>query len=91
MFRFVMQQILNGVTNVRVICDDILVFGKTQRQHKEALREVIKRLSASGLTLNKAKCELNKSELEFYGHVFSAKGIKIQPKRIETIIKMKAP
>ena len=39
MLQFVMQQILNGVTNVRVICDDILVFGKSQRQNNEALRE----------------------------------------------------
>ena len=28
---FVMQRILNCITNVRVICDDILVFGKSQR------------------------------------------------------------
>ena len=44
MVQFVTQQILNGITNVRIICDDNLVFGQSQRQHKKALREVIKRL-----------------------------------------------
>ena len=84
MFQFIMQQILN-------ICDDILVFGKSQRQHNEVLWDVIKSKSESGLTLNKAKYKLNKSELEFCGHVFSAKGVKIQPKRVETNMNMKAP
>ena len=77
-----------GVKNVS---DDILVYGKTQMEHDNSLRTVLKRLIESGLTLNKAKCELNKSELEFFGHVFSANGVCIDPKRIEAINKMEPP
>ena len=60
-------------------------------EHDNSLRTVLKRLIESGLTLSKVKCELNKSELEFFGHVFSADGVRIVPNRIEAINKMEPP
>ena len=70
------------------VSDDVLVYGKT---HDNSLRTVLKRLIESGIILNKAKCKLNKSELEFFGHVFSADGVRIDPKRIAAINKIEPP
>ena len=55
------------------------------------LRAVIERLADSGLMLNKNKCELNRTQLEFYRLLFTQEGVKISPSRLETIKKMKAP
>ena len=91
MFQAVMQQVLNGLQGVRCICDDILVYGRSQAEHDRNLLAVINRLLESGLTLNKGKCLLNQPELEWYGHVFSAEGLRIHPRRIDAIKKMKPP
>ncbi|CAB3993644.1 Hypothetical predicted protein [Paramuricea clavata] len=56
------------------ISDDILVFGKTQKEHDQALAAVFQRLRERGLTLNKLKCEYSKNSLEFFGYVFGADG-----------------
>ena len=73
-FQHTIAQVLNDIPGVKNVSDDILVYGKTQMEHDNSLRTVLKRLIESGLTLNKAKYELNKSELEFFGYVFSANG-----------------
>jgi len=90
-FQAVMQQVLNSLQGVRCICDDILVYGRSQAEHDHNLRAVINRLLESGLTLNKAKCLLSQPELEWYGHVFSAEGLRVHPRRIDAIKQMNPP
>jgi len=47
----------------------------------------VKRLAPqdNNLRLNKDKCEFSKSEVSFYGHIFSSSGIKPDPKKVEAI------
>ena len=37
------------------------------------------------MCLNKDKCSFSKTEVMFYSHVFSAEGIKPDPKKVEAI------
>ena len=67
------------------INDDIIVFGSTVMQHDKALHAVVRRLQDRGLTLNSDKCAFKKAQLEFSGHVFSASGMKPDPKKVEAI------
>jgi len=80
-----MQQVLSGLQGVRSICVEVLVYGRSQAEHDHNLRAVIDRLLDSGLTLNKAKFLLSQLELEWYGHVFSAEGLRVHPRRIDAI------
>ena len=61
-----MQQILSGIPNVINICDDRLIRGQSQKEHDIALNAVIERLVDKGLTLNKSKCKLNQTEVNFF-------------------------
>ena len=79
---------IQGVIN---ISDDIIVFGETQEKHNEALEAVLRRLLSVGLTVNKEKCEFNKKSLEFFGFVFSRKGISPDPRKVKTIHEAKPP
>ena len=79
---------IQGVIN---ISDDIIVFGETQEKHDEALEAVFRRLLSVGLTVNKEKCEFNKKSLEFFGFVFSRKGISPDPRKVKTIQEAKPP
>ncbi|CAB4017703.1 Hypothetical predicted protein, partial [Paramuricea clavata] len=69
----------------------ILVFGKTRKEHDQALAAVFQRLRECGLTLNKLKCEYSKNSLEFFGYVFGADGMAPDPKKVQDILNLKAP
>jgi len=90
-FQHTLSQVLQGIQGVKNISDDIIVYGVSQEAHDASLREVIIRLLEHGLTLNKAKCQLNQWRLKFFGHIFSASGVSVDPKRIETITAMEPP
>ena len=66
---------------------DIIVFGKTQAEHDSSLQATLKRLQQRGAKMNNGKCIFSVHEL-FFGHVFSAQGIKADPKTIDTILGM---
>jgi len=52
-----MEGILQGIPNVSIYIDDILVTGDTEASHLETLSKVLDRLQAAGLKLKKSKCE----------------------------------
>jgi transposase InsO family protein len=72
-----LELVLSGLKGCFNLADDVLVFGATQEEHDANLHAVLKRLEASGLTLNATKCEISKSEIDFFGLHFSAQGISI--------------
>jgi len=90
-FQNTIAQVLHGIPGVKNISDDIIVFGATPEAHDKSLRAVITRLLENGLTLNMHKCELNQKRLEFFWHIFTADGVSVDPKRIDTIQKMQPP
>ncbi|PIK53193.1 hypothetical protein BSL78_09903 [Apostichopus japonicus] len=77
-----------GVLNVS---DDILVYGKTQNDLDKALKEVLERLSKNNLTLNRAKCEFEKTTIDFYGNRFSADGVTADPIKVKAINELEPP
>ena len=90
-FQNTIAQVLQGIPGVINISDDIIIFGRTAAEHDRSLRAVISRLLECGLTLNKNKCELNKTTLTFFGHVFSEKGVGIDPDKVKALVNMAPP
>ena len=89
-FQNTIRETLAGIPGAYNISDDILTAGKDQTDHDKALR-VFQRLRDKGLTLHKSKCKFKKSELEFFGYIFSSKGLAADPKKINDILKLDAP
>ena len=77
MYQRVTQQALEGSEGVRNIhaYDDIIVHGKTAKQHDTRLEKALVRIQEKGLTLNKEKCKFHRSEIDFMGHLLSTRGI----------------
>lgn len=73
-FQQMMSTILHGCQGILFYLDDVVVFGKTQQEHLERLREVLQRISDAGLKLNN-KCVFGVPELSFLGHKVSGVGI----------------
>ena len=82
---------LEGLEGVICIMDDILVHGKTQKEHDERLEAVLTRLIRARITLNPEKCKFSRKQLKFAGHSLSAQGIGPDPDKTAAIEKMERP
>ena len=65
--------------------DDILLGGRDEREHREVLQTVLQRARDYGITFNREKCEFEKEEIEFFGHVFTKHGLKPASKKVRAI------
>ena len=90
-FQKSIEEVLQGVEGARNISDDIIVFGKNQVDHDEALRAVLQRMRENNLTANPDKCLFNQSSIDFFGHHLSADGISADDKKISSLINASAP
>lgn len=84
-------EIFKDLEKVIVHIDDVLIHTKTREEHEALLTTVFDRLEKAGLTLNKEKCRICVTEIEFLGHVISEKGIKMNEKRASAIAECESP
>ncbi|KAL4334201.1 hypothetical protein GQ457_07G009710 [Hibiscus cannabinus] len=70
---------------VIVFIDEILIYSRNKDEHAEHLRIVLQTLRDRQLFAKFSKCEFWLSEVAFLGHVISAKGIMVDPKKVQTI------
>ena len=90
-FQRLMDSILGDIPRVYVYIDDILVASESPEQHLKDLENVFKILSDNGLVVQRSKCVLGKSSLEFLGYHVDANGIAPLPTRVEAIREVPAP
>ena len=90
-FQNAIEEILTGLPGCKNISDDIIVFGATTAEHDQNLYGVLTRLQQHNVRLNKEKCSFSKSEVTFYGHIFSSEGLRADPEKIEAITNMSVP
>ncbi|XP_012477509.1 uncharacterized protein LOC105793126 [Gossypium raimondii] len=74
-----------------VFIEDILVYSKTEDKHDEYLRIVLQILREKQLYTKLSKCEFWLREVTFLGHVVSAEGIRVDPRKIEVMFNWKQP
>lgn len=84
-FQRFMDTVLRGLDFVFCYLDDILIASKSEEEHKEHLREVLKRLQQHGLTIKHQKCHYGKPEVEYLGFLVTAEGTQPLPDRVRTI------
>lgn len=90
-------QALEGLEGVICITDDIIVYGAgdnsedASRNHDRNLEEVLRRCRERGITLNREKAEVKKTEISFLGHLMSDVGLRPDPKKVEAITKLQTP
>jgi hypothetical protein len=65
--------------------DDILIYGKTWTDHLTHVDRVLHLLSHNKLFLKQSKCAFGAPKVEYWGHLVGKDGIRVDPKKIESM------
>ena len=76
---------------VVVFIDDILIYSKSDEEHKEHLCLVLEKLREHQLYAKFSKCEFWLKEVGFLGHVISGEGIVVDPTKVQSVTEWLAP
>ena len=90
-FQQIMENLLQGLNNVTVYLDDILVTGKSRTEHIATLEKVLTRFEKAGMRLKRSKCKFMMPEIEYLGHVISKDGLKPLDSKVRAILQAPVP
>ncbi|GJP82092.1 hypothetical protein CLOP_g12310, partial [Closterium sp. NIES-67] len=76
---------------VVVYLDDILIYSRDMKQHVEHLRRVFEILRRERFYVKLSKSEFALEKVQFLGHMVSAQGVHVDPKKIEAVRTWKTP
>jgi HD-GYP domain-containing protein (c-di-GMP phosphodiesterase class II) len=61
---------------VIIYLDDILIFSKTEKEHKEYIKKILRRLINKNLRIKTEKTKFHAKEVNFLGFIIGRKGVK---------------
>lgn len=88
-----MELVLRGLQWVTLLIylDDVIITGKTFKEHLNNLGEVLSRFRKFGLKLKPTKCSLYREEVLFLGHVVGKDGVRANPSLVQDVEKWPVP
>ena len=87
----IVHQMFQHIPGVNTMMDDVIVWGSTQKEHDDRLKQVLSTARQHNLKLNKDKCEFSVKKLTFIGDVISDQGVSPDPKKVSAILNMERP
>ena len=68
-----------------------MIHRDSDAQHDRHLLQVLNKCREIGLKLNPDKCKFGQTSVNFYGNIVSTAGLKLDPKKVNIIVKMPPP
>lgn len=90
-FQELMSKMLSGTRSSYAFMDEILVAGKDKIDHQRELFDVLDRIQDYGFRLRHEKCDIEKDEVKFVGHIISGGQVKPNPKLIQQAMDFMPP
>lgn len=90
-FQRIMSNLLQDIPQVEVFLDDIIIGSTDVKSHLVTLEKVLQKLHSHGMKLKKSKCSFLLEEVQYLGYVISKDGIKVDPSKVEAIVKIPRP
>jgi len=86
-FQRFMNDLFSDLLDVCIVVylDDILIYSNDITQHREHVKEVLKKLQKAGLYVKAEKCEFHSDSVEYLGYVLSPFGLTISDAKVKTI------
>ena len=66
---------------VVMFINDILIYLKTEEEHKEHLKIILQELRDHQLFAKFSKCDFFKDKIQYLGHVVTKEGISVDPEK----------
>lgn len=76
---------------VFVYMDDVLVLGRTVAEMLHLLNQVATRLTAARLSINFEKSRFFAREVKYLGYILSKDGVKVDPTKVEAMVRYPSP
>ena len=90
-FQELMTAILKDFSFAIPYLDDIIIFSKTPQEHLSHIRKVFEKLRSANLSMKMSKCNFFSEEIQYLGHILSAKGIRPLQSKTHAIQHMQPP
>lgn len=90
-FQRIFESILAPCSNCLNYIDDIIVFGRDEKEHDISLKNVLQILKDNNVVLNDSKCLYKVQQLKFLGHNLSQNGIDPDADKVNTIKNFRTP
>ena len=92
MFQERMSWLVEGIENVMVCIDDLLIISEGSfEEHMNKLDLVLQRLQKGGLKVKPQICKWAMTEVEYLGHWITQKGVKPMANKVESILGIQQP
>ena len=86
-----MTQAFDGLSGVKTIADDILIWGRNKAEHNHRLEQVLERSRKAGRKLNRSKIKIMTPDVPYIGHVLTSYGLKPDPSKVRAVEEMPSP
>ena len=93
-FQSMMNNILGDlicIGCVMVYLDDILIFGINKKEHRQLVKEVLKRLQENDLYTKTEKCSFKQSSIKYLGIIISENKVQMDEEKLSGVLKWPVP
>jgi len=86
------QQFMNDTLyeylDIFCVCyiDDILIYSRTLKEHKEQICKVLQKLKDASLFVKPEKCEFSIIKTTFLGFIISEEGLEMDPGKVNAVL-----
>ena len=84
-FQRLMENVLQGIPNVIVYIDDILVTGANEEEHLKTLSLVLDHLEKDGFRARKSKCQFMVPSVSYLGHLIDQFGLHPLQEKVKAV------
>jgi len=88
-----MNDTLREYLDIFCVCyiDDILIYSRTLKEHKQQVRKVLQKLNEAGLFIKPEKCEFSVQKTTFLGFIILEEGLEMDPEKVNAVLNWETP
>ena len=88
LFETCIREILEGLSGITNIANDVLIFGRTQSEFRNNVISFLDRCIEQDMHLNPDKIQINCTEVPFFGNTLSKDGLSPDMNKVKLITRM---
>jgi len=93
-FQSMMNNILGDLIRIRLVIvylDNILIFGTCLKEHRQLVKEVLKRLQFNDLYAKAEKCFFEQSSIKYLGVIISENKVQMDEEKLSGVLEWPVP